>query len=168
MQQPEIRLAGVPDAESGAWCHLQCWQEAYADLVAPAKLAELTADIDRRIERWAVSLGEGRERWIALNPDPDAPVRDRVVGFIGIGPGRDEDRPAPVEVEAIYTRKAWWSTGLGSRLLEIAIGNQSASLWVLANNERAKAFYRRKGFVEDGTIADEPFFDVTEVRMVRP
>ncbi|MEV5963943.1 GNAT family N-acetyltransferase [Kribbella sp. NPDC051952] len=165
--QPEIRPAGVEDAEAGAWCHLLCWQEAYADLVDPAKLAERTADVDRRIERWAAAAAEGRKRWIAVNPDPAAPVRDRVVGFIGIGPGRDDDRPAPVEVEAIYTRRAWWGTGLGSRLMEVAVGKQPASLWVLANNEQAKTFYRRKGFVEDGTTAAEPFFDVTEIRMVR-
>jgi GNAT superfamily N-acetyltransferase len=165
MQRPEIRPAGVADAEAGAWCHLQCWLEAYADLVDPAKLAERTADIDRQIERWSAAAEEGRPTWIALNPDAEAPLRERVVGFIAIG--RDEDKPAPVEVMAIYTRKAWWGTGLGSRLMEIAVGNQPASLWVLENNERAKAFYRRKGFVEDGTVADEPFFDVTEIRMVR-
>lgn len=165
--QPEIRPAGVADAEAGAWCHLLCWQEAYADLVAPGKLAERTADVERRIQRWAAAAAEGRERWIAVNPDPEVLLRDRVVGFIGIGPGRDEDKPAPVEVEAIYTRKSWWGTGLGSRLMEVAVGNRPASLWVLANNERAKGFYRRKGFVEDGVVADDPFFDVAEIRMVR-
>jgi len=165
--RPEIRRAGVADAEAGAWCHLQCWQEAYADLVEPVKLAERTADVDRRIERWAAAAKEGRQRWIALNPDPGAPVRDRVVGLIAIGPGRDADTPAPVEVEAIYTRKAWWGTGLGSRLLEVAVGNRPASLWVLENNERAKAFYRHKGFTEDGATTAEPFFDVPEIRMVR-
>lgn len=163
--QPEIRPAGVEDAEAGAWCHLLCWQEAYADLVDPAKLAERTADVDRRIERWRTAAEEGRERWIALNPDPGAPVRDRVVGLVAIGPGPDQD--APVELEAIYTRKAWWGTGLGSRLLEVAVGNRPAGLWVLENNERAKAFYRHKGFAEDGVVAAEPFFDVTEIRMVR-
>ena len=70
MQQPEIRPAGVADAEAGAWCHLQCWQEAYADLVEPAKLAERTADIDTRIQRWATAAEQGWPRWIALNPDP--------------------------------------------------------------------------------------------------
>ena len=167
MQQPEIRAARVEDAEAGAWCHLQCWLEAYADLVDPAKLAERTADIDTRIERWATAAKEGRPRWVALNPDPEVPVRERVVGFIAIRPTQDEDAPVPIEVQAIYTRKAWWSTGLGSRLMEVAIGNGPASLWVLEGNERALAFYRRKGFVADGTVADEPFFDVTELRMVR-
>ena len=169
MRQPEIRPAEVEDSEAGAWCHLQCWQEAYDGLVPPVKLAERTAlsSMGRRTERWSDAIGAGQQRWIALNPDPDASVRERVVGFIGIGPGRDEDMPAPLEVEAIYTRRAWWGTGLGSRLLEVAIGNRPASLWVLENNERARAFYRRKGFVEDGSTIDEPFFDVPEIRMVR-
>lgn len=167
MKQPEIRPAGVEDAEAGAWCHLLCWREAYADLVDPAKLAERTADIDTRIERWTTAAKEGRPRWVALNPDPDAPLRDRVVGFVAIRPAQDEDAPVSLEVQAIYTRKAWWGTGLGTRLMEVAVGKQPASLWVLEGNEQAKAFYRHKGFVEDGTVAGEPFFDVTELRMVR-
>jgi GNAT superfamily N-acetyltransferase len=168
--QPEIRPVGVEDAEAGAWCHLLCWQEAYADLVDPAKLAERTADVERRIERWRTAAEEGRERWIAVNPDPAAPVRKRAVGLVAIGPGAIDsglNGDAPVELEAIYTRKAWWGTGLGSRLLEVAIGNRPAGLWVLENNERAKAFYRHKGFTESGTTTAEPFFDVTEIRMVR-
>jgi GNAT superfamily N-acetyltransferase len=167
VQQPEIRPARVADAEAGAWCHLQCWQEAYADLVEPAKLAERTADIETRIKRWATAAEQGWPRWIALNTDPEAPMRDRVIGFVAVRPTQDEDAPTPLEVQAIYTRKAWWGTGLGSRLMEVAIGKQPASLWVLEGNEQAKAFYRHKGFVEDGTVADEPFFDVTEIRMVR-
>jgi GNAT superfamily N-acetyltransferase len=161
--QPVIRPAGVDDAEAGAWCHLLCWQEAYGDLVDPAKLAERTKNMDRRIERWRTAAEEGMPRWIALNPDPDAPLRERVVGLVAIGAGGED----PVELEAIYTRKAWWGTGLGSRLLEVAVGNRPARLWVLENNERAKAFYRRKGFTEDGTVAPEPFFGVPEIRMIR-
>lgn len=167
MNPPEIKPAGIEDAEAGAWCHLQCWLEAYADLVDPVKLAERTADIDKRIERWTTAAKEGRPRWVALNPDPEAPMRERVVGFIAIRANQDEDAPVPLEVQAIYTRKAWWGTGLGSRLMEVAVGKQPASLWVLDGNERAMAFYRHKGFVADGTVADDPFFDVAELRMVR-
>ena len=167
MNQPAIKPAGIEDAEAGAWCHLQCWLEAYADLVDPVKLAERTADIDKRIERWTTAAKEGRPRWVALNPDPEAPMRERVVGFIAIRANQDEDAPVPLEVQAIYTRKAWWGTGLGSRLMEVAVGKQPASLWVLDGNERAMAFYRHKGFVADGTVADDPFFDVAELRMVR-
>jgi ribosomal protein S18 acetylase RimI-like enzyme len=53
-------------------------------------------------------------------------------------------------------------------LLDVAIGREAASLWVLEGNERAMAFYRRNGFTADGARADEEFFGVSEIRMVRP
>jgi len=165
--QPEIRQAAVEDAEAAAWCHLLCWREAYDGLVEPALLAERTSDLDRRAERWETALGQGWVRWLALDPDPAAAVQDRVIGFASAGPARDDDAPTPLELFAIYARKAWWGTGLGTRLLEVAIGKEPASLWVLEDNRRARAFYRRHGFVEDGTKVDEPFFAVPEIRMVR-
>jgi GNAT superfamily N-acetyltransferase len=164
--QPEIRRATVDDAEAGAWCHLLCWREAYDGLVEPGLLAERTSDIDRRLERWTIAVAEGRW-WIAVNPDPEAALEDQVVGIASAGQGRDDDAPTPLELYAIYARKAWWGTGLGGRLLEVAIGKEPASLWVLEGNDRARAFYRRHGFVEDGTRVDEPYFDVPEIRMVR-
>lgn len=164
----EIRRAEVADAEAGAWCHMTCWQEAYAGLVDPERLAEKASDIDLRIERWASALADGVLRWIAVNPDPGAAVQDRVIGFSSPGPARDEDAPTPLELYAIYVRAKYWCSGLGYRLLDVAIGKQAATLWVLDGNERATAFYRRQGFVEDGSRVDEPYFGVPEIRMVRP
>jgi GNAT superfamily N-acetyltransferase len=165
--QPEIRPATVEDAEAGAWCHLLCWREAYAGLVPDDVLLERTSDIDRRISRWQANLGDGRKRWIALNPDPTAALEDRVAGFIGIGQGRDEDSPVPFELEAIYTRQAFWKTGLGTRLLDVAVGKQPAFLWVFEGNDRARAFYQRHGFEPDGVGKHDPYFDLYEIRMVR-
>jgi GNAT superfamily N-acetyltransferase len=164
----EIRRAGVADAEAGAWCQLKCWLEAYAELLDPGRLAERTGDIDRRIERWTSRLEEGVLRWVAINPDPEAAMQDRVIGFASPGPTRDDDAPTPLELYAIYVREKWWGSGLAQRLMDVAIGKEPASLWVLDGNERAKAFYRRQGFVEDGAPIDEPFFGVPEIRMVRP
>ena len=165
--QPEIRPATVEDAEAGAWCHLLCWREAYADLVPAGLLLERTSDIERRTERWRTNLVDGRTRWIALNPDPAAPVEERVAGFIGTGPGRDEDSPVPFELEAIYTRQAFWKTGLGTRLFDVAVGKQPAFLWVFEDNERALAFYRRHGFAPDGVRKHDPYFGLWEIRLVR-
>ncbi|TCC09893.1 GNAT family N-acetyltransferase [Kribbella soli] len=165
--QPEIRPATVEDAEAAAWCHLLCWRDAYAGLVPAELLLERTSDIDRRTERWATRLGEGDTRWIALNPDPGALLQDRVVGFVGTGPGRDEDAPVPFELEAIYTRQAFWKTGLGARLLDVAVGKQPAFLWVFEGNERAQRFYHRHGFEPDGVGKHDPYFDLREIRLIR-
>lgn len=166
--EPLIRLAEVADAEAGAWCHLLCWRETYGGLVEPAVLAEKTGDVGRRTEKWAGAIEAGMVRWIALNPDPSVSVEDRVIGFSSPGPSRDEDAPTPLELYAIYVREKWWGSGLGYRLLDVAIGKEPASLWVLEGNQRARAFYRRQGFAEDGLRVDEPFFGVPEIRMVRP
>jgi GNAT superfamily N-acetyltransferase len=165
--QPEIRPVTAADAEAAAWCHLLCWREAYAGVVPADLLLERTSDIDRRIERWTTPLGPGRRRWIALNPDPAAPLQDRVAGFIGVGPGRDEDAPVPFELEAIYTRQAFWSTGLGGRLLDVAVGKEPAFLWVFEDNHRALSFYQRQGFEPDGVRKHDPYFDLYEIRLVR-
>jgi GNAT superfamily N-acetyltransferase len=163
-----IRRAEVADAEAGAWSHLLCWREAYAGLVDPGRLAERTSDLERRTGKWSGAIAAGIVRWIALNPDPAAPVEDRVVGFSSAAPSRDEDAPTSLELQMIYTRQQWWGSGLANRLLEVAVGKEAASLWVLEGNHRARAFYRRHGFAEDGVRVDEPFFGVPEIRMVRP
>jgi GNAT superfamily N-acetyltransferase len=165
--EPVIRRAEVADAAAGAWCHLTCWREAYAGIVDPDRLAEKTSDLERRTKKWAGALAAGVVRWIAVNPDPVAPVADQVIGFSAPGPGKDDDAPTPLELYAIYARQAWWGTGLGHRLLDVAIGREAASLWVLEANHRAQAFYRRHGFAPDGRRVDEPFFGVPEIRMVR-
>jgi GNAT superfamily N-acetyltransferase len=164
----EIRRAEIADAGAGAWCHVNCWREAYAGFTDPERLAEKTNDIELRTERWTQRLEGGVLRWVAINPDPSAAVQDRVIGFASPGPTRDEDAPTSLELYAIYVREKWWGSGLGYRLMEVAIGKEAASLWVLEGNERARAFYRRQGFAEDGTKVDEPFFGVPEIRMVRP
>ncbi|HET6292732.1 MAG TPA: GNAT family N-acetyltransferase [Kribbella sp.] len=164
----EVRRAEVADAAGGAWCHLSCWREAYAGIVEPGLLLERTSDLDRRTERWASALAAGVVRWIALNPDPSVGVEEQVIGFSSPGPARDDDAPTPLELYAIYVRKQWWGTGLGTRLLDVAIGKEPASLWVLEGNQRARAFYHHHGFTEDGTQVDEPFFAVPEIRMTRP
>jgi predicted GNAT family N-acyltransferase len=58
------------------------------------------------------------------------------------------------------------STGAGHALLEAVIDPaESAALWVADPNPRAQAFYRKHGFVADGTAQVED--GVREIRMVR-
>ncbi|MBU2695679.1 GNAT family N-acetyltransferase [Pimelobacter sp. 30-1] len=88
-----------------------------------------------------------------------------LVGFVSVGPGRDEDLDLEVELWALYACAAWWGRGLGHRMLTHALAARASYLWVLDGNERATGFYRRQGFVADGTERHEP--EGRELRMVR-
>ena len=87
-------------------------------------------------------------------------------------PGRHEARPWPPQrlgaqlSSAQYVHAADHGTGAGPALLNAVIDpEESAALWVADPNPRAHAFYRRHGFVADGTTQVED--GVREVRMVR-
>jgi len=160
MMAPVLRRATPADAESGARCHAECWREAYAAIVDPDVLRRSTDDLEGRIARWREQLSRHTdERWVALQSG-------QVVGFSSAGPGRDDDLPG-LEMYACYVRSRFWGSGLGSCLVRAAIGDAPAYLWVFEANARARAFYRKHGFVEDGTNKDEPRFGRPEVRMVR-
>jgi len=66
---------------------------------------------------------------------------------------------------ALYVRAARWGHGIGYALLETAIGDRAAYLWVLHDNERAIGFYERQGFRLDGTRDEHD--EGLHVRMVR-
>ena len=66
----------------------------------------------------------------------------------------------------LYVLAADHGTGAGRALLEAVIDRaESAALWVADPNPRAQAFYRKHGFVADGTAQVDG--GVREIRMVR-
>jgi GNAT superfamily N-acetyltransferase len=155
-----IRLATTADVPDLVACHLACWQEAYRDIVPAAHLAGLERSVPARIDYWTTKITEGERPWIAVDGDA-------VVGFAAAGPTSDEDRPPGLELFAIYVRAAYWNTGLGHRLLESAIADHPASLWVLQANPRALRFYRSHGFTEDGTSKTHARLQLPIIRMTR-
>jgi ribosomal protein S18 acetylase RimI-like enzyme len=78
------------------------------------------------------------------------------------------------EVYAIYLDPAYWSTGAGRALMDAATagltaaGYESAVLWVLEGNARARRFYEIAGWRPDGTDNHLPSLGgVTETRYAR-
>ncbi|MFZ5868948.1 MAG: GNAT family N-acetyltransferase [Actinomycetota bacterium] len=81
------------------------------------------------------------------------------------GPG---PRPRRLELHLIYLLAAHHGTGLGQGLLDAAVADAPAFLWIAEDNPRALAFYRRNGFEPDGardTI--EAWQHMVVVRLVR-
>lgn len=156
-----VRPASVDDARGIAEVHVQAWREAYARQLPAHLLAGLR--VEPRVERWAVIVADDTTDVFV------AEVDGRVVGWSTASGGRDDDRPTPRELEGIYVLAALSGAGVGQRLLDAAIGTDPAHLWMLDDNPRAEAFYRRNGFVRDGverdrTMAGHP---IHVVRLVR-
>jgi GNAT superfamily N-acetyltransferase len=155
-----IRRAVVDDAEALAHLHVDCWDDAYTGLMPQPILDERRANVATRAQRWREILDEHDRTWVA-----DAP--EGLIGFAGSGPARDNDLEGDIDVElhALYVRGSWWGTGVGYALFRQVVGDHAAYLWVLANNQRAIAFYERQGFRLDGT--EDEHDEGLHARMVR-
>jgi GNAT superfamily N-acetyltransferase len=153
-----IRRATTDDAPALGQLHVDVWDDAYTGLMDQSILDERRANLTRRIERWREILAEPHGNLLAVGPDG-------LVGLASSGPGRDNDVDLDLELMALYVRAPWWGSGVGYALLQEAIGDRAAYLWVLANNQRAIAFYERQGFRLDGT--EDEHDEGRHVRMVR-
>ena len=143
-----IRPATVADAEAVARLHIDAREEAYADLVPAEVLARRRAGTLEWIERWRQQLGEAVTRTFVAENETG------LIGFSTVGPSRSDDFTAGEELWALYVRASWWGRGVGHALVTVALGEGPACLWVLRGNDRAAAFYRNHGFVEDGATQD--------------
>ena len=84
-----------------------------------------------------------------------------------IRPARDAS--AGAELAALYVTPARWRQGVGRALVKTALSrDEEVTLWVFAQNGRARSFYATLGFVDDDAQAVDPGTGVPEVRMRRP
>ena len=148
-----VLRATPQDALAIAQVHVSSWQMAYQGLLPHDYLA--AQRVDHRCTYWT------RELTTPSSPDSAVWIArdgDAVVGFASVGPCRDHDRhhPGQWELYALYVVAEHWGNGVGRNLLDHALslsssGDDSWSLWVLADNDRAMRFYRHHGFTVDGT-----------------
>lgn len=153
-----IRAAVLDDAAGIARVHHQAWRECYAHLLPAASLAGLQHG--PREARWrGIITVATSDIWVAC-------VGTDIVGWTSAGAGRDEDGPRPRELEGIYVLASQYGSGAGQLLLDAAVGDAAAYLWIAEENPRACAFYRRNGFAPDGATAVHELAG-TPVRILR-
>ena len=136
---------------------MRSWQAAYEGLIPADFLARLSAS--SRAAAWARRIGDGGGVLVA--------EEDGVIaGFAAFGPS---------QLYALYLLPEFWGRGLGRALHDRVVqemSGESAVLWVLATNERAKAFYVRQGWVDDDArqteTVDEGRVTLEEMRFRRP
>ena len=89
-----------PKAEALAQLHLDVWDDAYPGLMPQEILDERRAKVDERIERWRGILGQDEPTWLSENAEGP-------VGFVSIGPTRDNDTDIPLQLFALYVRAGY-------------------------------------------------------------
>lgn len=165
-----IRQAAPTDASGLAGVHVQAWREAYAGRM-PQELLDGLSVPDRttswqRILQSEAEPGAPWRSWLAEDVD------GRVLGFVSIGPSRDDEAEAAgrTELYALYVLAIAYGSGAGQALLDVTSRfSRPTSLWVLDDNPRAQAFYRRNGFAFDGAekIEQRAGALLRELRMTR-
>ncbi len=124
--------------------------------------------VTQREKTWRAALGGEQAPAVVVA------VRDgAVLGFCAVSaPSRDADADEHVaEIGAIYVEPDVWRAGVGRALMEAALEDLRAgawhavTLWVLAGNHGARAFYARFGFEPDGAETTDPRSSQKEVRL---
>jgi GNAT superfamily N-acetyltransferase len=110
-------------------------------------------------ERFPFPRDAVHERWTQALDDPDAHVlvAERAEEAVGVALAR------PEWLEGLYVAPEWWGKGvadeLHDRALEVVreLGSAQIHLWVLEENARARRFYERRGWRENGQTRVVPF-----------
>ena len=157
-----VRPARVRDSEELGRVHVRVWREAYVQHM-PADFLE-GLDPVKAAQRWRLRLEMDEPDGIVVVATG---LDDEIVGIASAGPSRDEDAPTEWELYAINVLAAYHGTGVADQLIAAVIAKRPATLWVLDQNARAQAFYRRHGFGDEGATRVHEGTGAPELRMVR-
>jgi diamine N-acetyltransferase len=150
-----LRPAVAADALCLGVLSMQVFLETYAPNGIRPDLAREVLQ-QHSTEAFAAALARDDQRLIVAERD------GHLLGFAHWRPGAGQAGvPAgrPAELFRLYVLQRFTGTGLGTRLLraaEAAAAEEGAdTLWLTAwaGNERARAFYARRGYADVGTTA---------------
>jgi GNAT superfamily N-acetyltransferase len=110
-------------------------------------------------ELYPYPIDEIRQRWRDALADPETTVlvderEDALVGVVGC---------RPQWLDGLYVTPARWGHGVGRELHDEALdrlrqgGSTRCHLWVLERNDRARRFYERLGWRQNGDTRVVPF-----------
>jgi len=122
-------------------------------------------------------MWRGRISRSDLPPLLVAVVADEVIGFAVFGAEQSPMSPPSCgELYAMNLDPDHWRRGIGRVLLRrvtealTAMRYEEAVLWVVPENERARALYESEGWVADGGVSTEVILGVTvtDIRYRKP
>lgn len=176
-----VRPARPADAAGYVAAHLAAQLWAYGHLMPPGFARDRTAAVPAMTRTLADEFATIEET-LAAGAEPFrrhwvAELEQQIIGVASAGADAGEWEaaydPPPPDIhwilDRLYVRHEAHGSGAGQQLFDAAVGERSAYLWILRDNPRAERFYRRNGFVPDGTTGGTGpmWFNRPMFRMVR-
>ena len=141
---------------------VRSWQETYRGLM-PDRVLDDPGSVAARERFWTAALVDERYR---ANRVAVAERDGALIGVAMAGPPETAEPGWRLHLYVLYVLSAHHGSGAGAALLDAVVHpDESAALWVADPNPRAQAFYRKHGFIADGTVQVDD--GVREIRMVR-
>ena len=156
-----LRPATGDDLPALAEVFVAAWQSGYGGVIPDDVIDAM--DVRTAAAELSPSLvAADRTTLVALD------AADVVVGFTIFGPDRDRDAGY---LASLYVSPTAGGRGVGRSLLEAALQAMPGvdiTLWVFAENVRARRLYERAGFEPDGAELTDPRWRAVQVRYRRP
>lgn len=137
----DVRPARTSDAAELADVYAAAWREAYAGIIPALTLEKMIAR--RGAPWWRAAM---KKRAILV-----LEVGGAVAGYANYAAAAGHARPGAAEIQELYLAPEYQGIGLGLRLFSAACkrirsrGYGRVLVRALAENERANAFYLRRG-----------------------
>lgn len=154
-----VREAALEDADDIDRVHVQAWQRAYGDFLAPDDLVGARIPQEDRVASWRERIADADvQTWVY-------DVDGFVAGFASAGDGH---------LWALYVDPAAQGAGVGTALLahaEAALraeGAQAATLSVFSANEHGRRFYESRGWELVGPSEEQGDFVAPHVDYRKP
>lgn len=155
----EVReLDGIDDLEAAMRAHHRAWDVAYDGLLPDEVVDEVTSEpTESRLRELYEALDEEEGCFLVASVD------GTVVGYARFRWGAETKPfvgPDEAGLKEIYVDPDYWGDGVGTALLEAGLERLPDScsalrLETLAGNDRARAFYRSRGFEAVDTFEEE-------------
>jgi len=165
-----VRVARVSDAPAVGLVQAVVYREAYAGTLPDEVVAQFEPRAFTGAWRASLTTAPSRDHLLLV-----ACAGEQVVGLAAVGPSTDPDGQDAAELLVLAVHPEARRQGHGSRLLNAAVDTARGrdrhvlSTWLLAGDDRTRAFLTAAGFETDGAhrerVVDAEGATAREVRL---